>query len=480
MSDDTKGTVAVVGAGLAGLSAAYRLQQQGFDVTVFEERDRVGGRVWTVRQGDFIMDLGAAFYLGTYRESIDLIHELGLGPLFTEVPVWGIMPKGQDKHLLDYSKLLRTGLTTGALSTRSKLKALKLILPMIKARNSLGYRNYDAVAELDHETVRQYFTRELNDELLQWAGRPLVSSTWVADDADTSIALLLWTIRNMLVSKMYNLRSGVSGLPLELAARVGVRLGHRVANVTDDGVGADITYEHRGDGQHSERFDACVIATQAQYALGMFPQMDDNHRALYETTRYRRLGSICLGLSRRPNDPATYYMVSPAEDPDTIAVIADHTKAPGRAPEDKGLLTVLLSHEYLERTMDLTDDEVLDYAVGRARKYYGAVVDTVEEHAVARWPESVPVMDKGRFARIAEFQKKLNWTARVQFASDLDRISGLNGALVSGQEAANRIRAALLTPGKRTIPVYERTTGTKRTQNSRTKRPVAGRTTSGT
>jgi hypothetical protein len=44
-----------------------------------------------------------------------------------------------------------------------------------------------------------------------------VSNTGVADYADTSISLLLWMIRNMLVSKMYILRSGVSRLPGELA-----------------------------------------------------------------------------------------------------------------------------------------------------------------------------------------------------------------------------------------------------------------------
>jgi len=41
--------VAVVGAGLAGLTAAYRLAQVGVDVTLFEARDRVGGRCWTSR-----------------------------------------------------------------------------------------------------------------------------------------------------------------------------------------------------------------------------------------------------------------------------------------------------------------------------------------------------------------------------------------------------------------------------------------------
>jgi oxygen-dependent protoporphyrinogen oxidase len=54
---------------------------------------------------------------------------------------------------------------------------------------------------------------------------------------------------------------------------------------------------------------------------------------------------------------------------------------------------------------------------------------------------SVPTMDKGRFAMIAEYHRKIDRGARVQFASDLDRISGLNGGLVSGQQAARRVVA---------------------------------------
>jgi monoamine oxidase len=53
-------SVVVLGAGIAGLVAAYELQRAGYDVTVLEARDRIGGRVWTVRGGDVIEQRGRA------------------------------------------------------------------------------------------------------------------------------------------------------------------------------------------------------------------------------------------------------------------------------------------------------------------------------------------------------------------------------------------------------------------------------------
>ena len=50
--------VVVLGAGIAGLVAAHELEQAGFEVTVLEARARVGGRAWTVRDGDRIEMLG--------------------------------------------------------------------------------------------------------------------------------------------------------------------------------------------------------------------------------------------------------------------------------------------------------------------------------------------------------------------------------------------------------------------------------------
>jgi oxygen-dependent protoporphyrinogen oxidase len=431
--------VAVIGGGMAGMSAAYRLKMRGFTPTVFERRDRVGGRMWSIRKGDYLMDVGMSAYLGTYREAIALIEEVGLASQMSDLPAIGATMRDGKRHHFDYNKPISTALSTGILSWSSKLKAARLALDTFKNRASLGYSDYAKLADIDIETVREYSRRALNEELLQYVSRPLVSGTWVADDADTSIALLFWTIRNMLAPSVYNLNAGVMQLPVELAKHVEVRYDCAVDNVTDKGAEVEVTSEGK-----TEIFEGCVIATTAEPAQRLFPQMDAVTRDLYASTRYRKLGNVCLGLSRRPADRATYYLPSPHEDPDTIAVIADHVKAPCRAPDGKGLLTVLLSHEYLERNEHLSDDAVLDYAFDRARRYYPDIERSqLEQYNVVRWPESVPAMQKGRFKRIANYAANVDRSARVQFASDLDRIPGCNGALVSGQEAAARLGDAL-------------------------------------
>ena len=51
-------SVVVLGAGIAGLVSAYELRRAGYRVTVLEARDRIGGRSWTIRNGDRIVQKG--------------------------------------------------------------------------------------------------------------------------------------------------------------------------------------------------------------------------------------------------------------------------------------------------------------------------------------------------------------------------------------------------------------------------------------
>lgn len=61
----TNSRIAIIGAGLAGLSAARDLKQRGADVIIVEARDRIGGRIWTSRAWpDMPMDMGASWIHG--------------------------------------------------------------------------------------------------------------------------------------------------------------------------------------------------------------------------------------------------------------------------------------------------------------------------------------------------------------------------------------------------------------------------------
>jgi monoamine oxidase len=72
--------VIVIGAGVAGLAAARALVEHGVDVAVLEARERIGGRVLTVRDAGVPdpIELGAEFVHGSASELVDLAPKAGL------------------------------------------------------------------------------------------------------------------------------------------------------------------------------------------------------------------------------------------------------------------------------------------------------------------------------------------------------------------------------------------------------------------
>ena len=93
--------VAVVGAGLSGLTTAYRLLQAGVDVTVLEARNRVGGRAWRIPVGDAWFDAGCEAADREHAALLGLARELGVEAW--EAPPWSSEPptglEGTDAEL---------------------------------------------------------------------------------------------------------------------------------------------------------------------------------------------------------------------------------------------------------------------------------------------------------------------------------------------------------------------------------------------
>jgi len=89
-------TVAIVGAGVAGLGAAYALRETDAEVTVFERRESVGGRAATRRRDGCTVDVGANYCKdGDDRVARLLRGELSDGLVDTEGPVWTFDADGE-------------------------------------------------------------------------------------------------------------------------------------------------------------------------------------------------------------------------------------------------------------------------------------------------------------------------------------------------------------------------------------------------
>jgi protoporphyrinogen oxidase len=434
------GDTAIVGAGIAGLTAAHRLTRAGREPVVFEREDRVGGRIQTIKRDDKVFDVGAFIYLGSYTDAAELIREVGLGSQMGKFPAYGALPRDGALHFLDLNKPVRTVLGTSYLSAGSRVKLAKLMWLLARHWKDLNYYDASGVAAIDLDTVSSYCRRELNQEILDYVASVVVRGPWLTDPSYASLGLLLWTLKNFFKPYFYGLDDGMDALPRALAQGKQVKLDTTVTNVTDHGTHVEVSYIENG-AECSDTFASAIITTTADQALAIYPQMDGLQRSYYEATEYIASVNTHLAVSKRPENPATYIMVSPRENRDLAGCIADHLKANNRVPPGKGMITVFCRHEWCLEHLEASDETVLSAVFEFLKPYYGDLEPTLEDYEIGRWRRVVPIIRQGRFKAIDAYMRSIDPGARVQFAGDLGPIPGVNAALVSGQAAAERICA---------------------------------------
>ncbi len=164
-------SVVVVGAGLSGLAAAYRLQQGGAAVTVLESASGPGGRVQTERHGDYIVDTGPDALTAGYACYLKLVDDLGLGDRLVDTSaVMGLVRHGRVIDV-DPGNLLSLPFTP-ALSLPGKLRLAAGFTRLRKSIKDVDSYDMGRSAVLDdpdvsaHDFALSHFGREVAEYLI--------------------------------------------------------------------------------------------------------------------------------------------------------------------------------------------------------------------------------------------------------------------------------------------------------------------------
>lgn len=170
----------VVGSGLAGLSAAHRLRECGWQVTVFESLGRVGGRVSSEPLDGFVFNVGPVIVTDKYLKYMNLVRAAGLSDQVIACAPEMAVVKGSDLHVLDTSKPIRSFLTTKLLPARAKLRLVANGFRLLKPLYGMSPYDVSNRVQYDNESIESYidrlFGREINDQLIEGLARTMTTS----------------------------------------------------------------------------------------------------------------------------------------------------------------------------------------------------------------------------------------------------------------------------------------------------------------
>lgn len=181
--------IAVIGAGITGLSAAYYAQQFfqeqdiPFELTLLEKDSRLGGRINTLHKEGFVIERGPDSFLSRKLPIIHLTKELGL-----ENELTGTNPNARKTYILSKGRLHRMppGLMLGIPTELKPFIQTKLISPLGKARAALDLI-LPRRRESGDESLGSFLKRRLGREIHDRIAEPLLAGIYAGDTAKLSL-----------------------------------------------------------------------------------------------------------------------------------------------------------------------------------------------------------------------------------------------------------------------------------------------------
>ena len=440
--------VVVVGASLAGLGAAWQLKRRGFDVTVLEREQRAGGRVETIQDDGFSLDVGNPLLSTGDRRLLDWIEELGLRDEMLPVrPVLIAQVYRGRVHGIDPRSQLGAFRTPGV----TKREALRLMrLPRLIARygSDIAPATPECGAALDDRSLtdfgRLYFGKTV---LTRWMA-PLVTGTTFGDENETSRVLFLRRYRQEWGQRPGLPRSGLGEVPAAAAAKLGTRFGVEVTRIEGKRrapVRLTLVERAPGAGRHLTReCDAVVVATSAADARCVAaPVLEPAERDVLG--RMQTTASVALFLRlRRPFHSHCKLIRVPHDEGSPIeSVLLEPGTRGGRAPEGRGLATIRATGAFGGESRELPDDVVEKVLLDALEAFRPGVRNATDSTRLIRVESAASQFGVGHFREIARLERVQDDVHRrgrkVYFAGDYLMGPTWEDALASGHRAAERV-----------------------------------------
>ena len=402
--------VAVVGGGITGLTAAWRLHAQGHRVTLFESADRLGGAVSTVARDGWLIESGPNSLLESPHFDA-LVAGLGL-----ESERLYAAPAAKNRYLVRDGRLVPVPmaphklLTTPLFSLRTKLRLFAE--PFMRAR----VRPADVSLAV---FVRDHFGQEIVD----YAINPLVAGIYAGDPETLSTKYAfakLWEIeqthgsliRGQIAAmkerrargekpaaRIASFARGLQTLPAALAAQLPAGAIRTRTPVISLSPGRPWKLVSRRDGlAATDEFDAVVLALPAA-ALAQLPigPAGENPLAALQQVDYPPVASLFLGFRREQvAHPLDGFgaLVPAVEHRAILGVLFSSTLFPGRAPEGHVALTVYVGGTRQPDLARLAPEVLRGRVLADLRDLLGVSGDPVFTHATF-WPHAIPQYNLG-------------------------------------------------------------------------------------
>ncbi len=443
--------VAVIGAGVTGLSAAVELRDRGAQVTVIEAAPRVGGVITTVHRDGFLVEAGPTSMTATAPLE-RLIDRLGItaSRIGTEAAATRryIVRGGRLVALPDGPGSLAS---TDAISASAKFALLRE--PFVRARH-----------DDDEESLAALVRRRLDSEILDYLVNPLISGIYAGDPERLSVKYAMPMLHygerkhgSLIVGAMKEMKSkrggvrhkgitsfttGLHILPDAMASVLGdgVRTATRLTGLERLGTRWRLHLE----GAQGGTLDVdAVVSSVPSYALSSIAMPAEIGAALGPIARLHHppVATLALGFRREDVEHPLdgFGVLMPAVERRTVlGVIFSSSVFAARAPTGHVLLTCFLGGMRSPADGNANLEAILPAVMKDLRPLFGLRADPVFTHH-QRWSQAIPQYELGH-GEVLDAASRIEATLPSFYLCGQWRHGvALGDCIAQGQETAGRV-----------------------------------------